>query len=48
MSEDSKMTPKLRAALVGVIVTLEGMRRGGSEILESCLGRPMSKISDSD
>ena len=30
------MTPRLRAASVGVIVTLEGIRRAGSEILESC------------
>ena len=37
------MTPRLRAASVGVIATLEGMRRAGSEILESCLGRPMRK-----
>jgi hypothetical protein len=45
VSEESKMTPRLRAASVGVIVTLEGMRRVGSEILESCFGRPMSKNS---
>ena len=45
MNDESKMTPRLRAASVGVIVTLEGMRREGSETLESCLGRPMSKNS---
>ena len=39
------MTPRLRAACVGVIVTLEGIRREASEILASCLGRPISKNS---
>lgn len=45
VSDESKITPRLRAASVGVIVTLEGMRSVGSETLESCLGRPMSKNS---
>ena len=43
MRDESKITPRLRAECVGVVVTFEGMRRVGSEILESCLGRPISK-----
>jgi len=41
--DESKIIPRLQAKSVGVKVTLEGTRRAGSEILESCLGRPMSK-----
>jgi len=36
MSDESKITPRLRAEFVGVIVTLEGIQRVGSETLESC------------
>jgi len=39
VSEDSNTTPRLRAEIDGVIVTLESMRRTASEILESCLGK---------
>jgi len=45
VSDESKITPRLRAESVGVIETLEGIRRVGSDILEVCLGRPMSKNS---
>jgi len=41
VSDESKITPRLRAEFVGVIVTLEGIQRIGSETL----GRPMSKNS---
>jgi len=34
-SEESKIMPRLRADLAGVIVTLEGIRREGSEIIDS-------------
>jgi len=37
------MTPRLRAESEGVMVTLEGIRRFGSETLASGLGSPMSK-----
>jgi len=36
VSDESKITPRLRAEFVCVIVTLEGMKRVGSETLESC------------
>jgi len=36
VSDESKITPRLRAEFVGVIVILEGMHRVGSETLESC------------
>jgi len=36
VSDESKITPRLRAKFVGVIVTLEGIKRVGSESLESC------------
>jgi len=39
------MTPRLRAESEGVMVTLEGIRRLGSETLASCFGSPMSKNS---
>jgi len=45
VSDESKITPRLCVEFVGVIVTLEGIRRVGSETLESCWGRPMSKNS---
>jgi len=32
---ESKITPRLRADLAGVIVTFEGIRREGSETLDS-------------
>jgi len=35
MSNESKITPRLRAEFVGVIVTLEGIQRV-AETLESC------------
>ena len=34
-SVESKMTPRLRAEEVGVMMTLDGMRRLGSDILGS-------------
>jgi len=37
VTEESNMTPRLRAESDGEIVTLEGMRRAASETLESCL-----------
>jgi len=36
VSDESKITPRLRAEFVGVIVTLEGIQRAGSGTLESC------------
>jgi len=36
VSGESKITPRLCAKLVGVIVALEYIRRVGSETLESC------------
>jgi len=45
VSEESIMSPRLRAESDGVIVALEGMRRAASLTLESCLGRPISKNS---
>jgi len=39
------MTPRLRAESEGVMVTLEGIRRFGSETLASYLASPMSKPS---
>jgi len=36
VSDDSKITPRFRAELVGVMLTLEGITRVGSETLESC------------
>jgi len=36
VSDESKVTPRLRAEFVGVIVTLKGIPRVGSETLESC------------
>jgi len=39
------MILRLRAESEGVMVTLESMRRFGSETLASCLGSPMSKNS---
>jgi len=35
VSDESKMTPRLRAESEGVMVTLEGIRRFGSETLAS-------------
>jgi len=48
VSEESKITPRLCAEFVGVIVTLEGIRRVKSYILGSCWGRPMSNNSALD
>jgi hypothetical protein len=45
VSDESNMTPRLRAESDGVIETLEGMRKAASDTLESCLGRPISKNS---
>ena len=45
VSDESIITPRLRAESVGVIETLEGIRRVGSEIFEICLGRPISRNS---
>ena len=45
VSGESKITPRSLAESVGATMTLKGMRRVGSEILESCLGRPMNKNS---
>ena len=43
VSDESKITPRLRGAeSVGVMETLEGIRRVESEIFEICLGRPFS------
>jgi len=42
---ESKMTPRLRAEEVGVMMALDGMRRLGSEILGSCTRRPMGRNS---
>jgi len=36
VNDESKLTPRLRAEFVGVIVTLEGIRRVGLETLEIC------------
>jgi len=36
VSDESTITPRLRAESVGVIVTLEGIQRVGSENSESC------------
>jgi len=36
VNDESKITPRLRAEFVGVIVTLEGITRVGSESLKSC------------
>jgi len=36
VSDESKITPRLRAEFVIVIVTLEGVTRVRSESLESC------------
>jgi len=36
VSDESKITPRLRAEFVGVIVTLKGIKRVGSDSLESC------------
>ena len=36
VSDESKITPRFRAELVGVMLTLEGITRVGSETLESC------------
>jgi len=35
VSDESKITPRLLAEFVGVIVTLEGIQRVGSKCLES-------------
>jgi len=43
---ESKMTPRLSAEEVGVMVALNGMRRMRSEILGSWAGRPMSSALD--
>jgi len=37
------MTPRLRAESEGVMVTLEGIRRFGSETLASCSGSPIQE-----
>jgi len=37
--EKSSVSPRLRVESDGAIVTLEGMRRAASHILESCLRR---------
>jgi len=36
VSDESKITPRLLAEFFGVIMTLEGIKRVGSESLESC------------
>jgi len=36
LSDESIITPRLRAEFVGVIATLEGIQRVGSETFESC------------
>jgi len=36
VSDESKITPRLLAEFIGVIVTLEGKERVGSESLENC------------
>jgi len=36
VSDESKITPRLRAEFVGVIMTLESMRRVSSDTLGSC------------
>ena len=36
VSDESKITPRFRAELVGVMLTLEGITRVESETLESC------------
>jgi len=36
VSDESKITPRLCAEFVGIIVTLEGIQRAGSGTLESC------------
>jgi len=43
VSEESNITLRLRAESDGVIVTLEGLRKAASEILDSFLGKPMSR-----
>jgi len=45
MSDESKMTPRLRAESDGLIVTLKGMWRVALDTLDSCLGRPISEDS---
>jgi len=45
VSDESKMTPRLRAESEGVMVTLEGIRRLGSETLASCLGSPITRVT---
>jgi len=42
-SVESKIMPRLRADWAGVIVTLEGNRREGSEILDSWAERPIRR-----
>ena len=37
VSDESKITPKLRAQLAGEMVTYEGLTRVGSEVLENIL-----------
>jgi len=39
------MTARLRAESEGVMVTLESIKRFGSQTLASCFGSPMSKNS---
>jgi len=45
VSDESKMTPRLRAESDEAMVTFEGMRREGLDTLDSCLGKPVSKNS---
>jgi len=42
VSDESKITSKLRAVIDKVMVTLDDIRRVGSETLDRCLVRPMS------
>jgi len=42
---ESKITPRLRADLAGIIVTFEGIRRKGSETLDTWAGRPIRRNS---
>jgi len=45
VGDESKITLRIRAESVGVIVRWEGMRRVGSEILDNRLARPISTNS---
>jgi len=45
VSDESKMTKRLRAESDGAMVTFEGMRREETDTLNSCLGRLMRKNS---